>query len=210
MSRIPKIPVSTVGRLSVYQRCFSQAAAAGEDTLSSQALAERTGINPAQVRKDLAYFGQFGRRGVGYDAARVAQRIAGILGLDRDWNVAVIGAGRLGTALMMYKGFQGMRFKLVAAFDTDEEKLGWELEGVRIEPVSSLPEVAARLRIDIAVLTVPASAAQETALLAARCGIPAVLNFTPARLVLPDTVRWRDVDFTSDLEALTFQLKGRS
>ena len=204
-----KIPLTTVSRLSVYLRCFQRAQSEGLETLSSKELAERTGINAAQVRKDLAYFGQFGRRGVGYAADKLALKIGGILGLDRDWNVAIIGAGRLGQALIQYGGFQRMRFRIAAAFDADEEKQGWEVEGVRIEPLASLVAIAQAKSIEIAVLTVPAEAAQECARLVAEAGIPAILNFTPARLVLPAGITLRDVDFTSELEALTFALKDR-
>jgi redox-sensing transcriptional repressor len=209
MPRRTKIPVTTVSRLSVYLRCFSQAARGGQETLSSKELAERTGINSAQVRKDLAYFGQFGRRGVGYAAESLAREIEGILGLDRDWKVVVIGTGRLGTALMMYSGFKNMRFRIVAAFDTDPDKIGWEMEGVPVRDLKELDAVAREQKVDIAILAVPADHARETAALVAAAGIPAVLNFSPARLGLPEGVLLRDVDLTSELEALTFTLKDR-
>jgi redox-sensing transcriptional repressor len=209
MTSTLKIPVSTVSRLSVYLRCLRQAALMGDIHLSSRDLEQRTGIHSAQVRKDLAYFGQFGRRGVGYPCEALAHAIAGILGLDRDWSVAVIGAGRLGTALLMYAGFKKMSFKLVAAFDTDADKIDWEVEGIRIRPLSELAEAAGQLKIDIAILAVPADSAQEAASMAAAAGIPALLNFTPARIVVPESVSLRDVDLSSELEALTFLLKDR-
>jgi redox-sensing transcriptional repressor len=204
-----RIPLTTISRLSVYLRSFQLAQREGHETLSSLELEERTGINAAQVRKDLAYFGQFGRRGVGYAADKLSLKIAAILGLDRDWAVAIIGAGRLGQALMQYGGFQRMRFRIAAAFDADEEKQGWEVEGVRIEPLAALAGTARAKGIEIAILTVPADAAQDCADQAVAAGIPAILNFSPARISVPQGVSLRDVDFTSELEALTFVLKTR-
>jgi redox-sensing transcriptional repressor len=206
MARKIKIPVTTINRLSLYLRVFSQTDKAQQDTISSKVLAELTGMNSAQVRKDLAYFGQFGRRGVGYSIAGLKAQISGILGLNRDWNVAIIGMGHLGTALMMYGGFGRLRFKVAAAFDSDPDKISWELEGIRIHDIADLPQVVKEKKIEIAVLTVPAEVAQEVANQVAAAEIPAILNFAPVRLVVPSQVLLRDVDFASELEALTYEL----
>src|ERR1700741_4563708 len=142
MAGNPKIPVTTVNRLSLYLRGFSQIEATGDRTVSSKQLADLSGINPAQVRKDLAYFGQFGRRGVGYDVVELKRQIRGILGLDREWNCAIVGVGHLGMALLMYRGLKAYGFNLVAAFDSDPDKIAWELEGVPVYDVADLSRVA--------------------------------------------------------------------
>jgi redox-sensing transcriptional repressor len=207
MAGKPKIPVTTVNRLSLYLRVFSQIEATGDRTVSSRQLAELSGINPAQVRKDLAYFGQFGRRGVGYDVIELKAGIRSILGLDREWNCAIVGVGHLGMALLMYRGLKAYGFNIVAAFDSDPDKISWELEGVPVYDVADLPRVAREKKLEIAVLTVPAMAAQEVAQLVAAARIPAVLNFAPVQLQLPTGVMLRQVDFASELEALTYHLR---
>jgi redox-sensing transcriptional repressor len=207
MAGKPKIPVTTVNRLSLYLRVFSQIEATGDRTVSSRQLAEHSGINPAQVRKDLAYFGQFGRRGVGYDVVELKGQIRGILGLDREWNCAIVGIGHLGMALLMYRGLKAYGFNVVAAFDSDPDKISWELEGVPVYDIADLPRVTREKKLEIAVLTVPAQAAQEVAQLVAAARIPAVLNFAPVQLHLPAGVMLRQVDFASELEALTYHLR---
>jgi redox-sensing transcriptional repressor len=207
MSKKPKIPVSTVNRLSHYLRVFSQIEATGKETVSSRELAALSAIHPAQVRKDLAYFGQFGRRGVGYDVASLKREIRGILGLDREWNCAIIGVGHLGQALLMYKGLRHHGFKVVAAFDNDPDKIAWELEGVPVYDVGELSKVAKEQRIEIAIVAVPGSVAQEVAEAVAEARIPAILNFSPVRLHLNPAILLRHVDLAGELEALSYQLQ---
>ncbi len=202
-----KIPVTTVNRLSLYLRVFSQVEKAGGETISSRGLAQLTGINPAQLRKDLAYFGQFGRRGVGYSVSELKKKIRNILGLDRVWNTAIFGVGRLGQALMMYPGFGDYSFKIVAAFDSDPEKIAWELDGIRIHDPADLKSVAGEMKIEIAILAVPADAAQELANQIVAAKVPAILNFAPAYLSVPPGTMLRNVDFASELEALTYFLQ---
>ena len=201
-----KIPVTTVNRLSLYLRVFSQIEKSGSETLSSKELAELSGINPAQVRKDLAYFGQFGRRGVGYGVIELKKQIRSILGLDRDWNAAIIGAGHLGQALMMYSGFGSYSFRMVAAFDSDPDKVGWELEGIQIHDLGDFAAVARQQRIEIAILCVPAAVAQDVTNQVVAAKVPAILNFAPAHLNVPAGTMLRNVDFASELEALTYFL----
>ena len=207
MAGKPKIPVTTVNRLSLYLRVFSQIEATGDRTVSSRQLAELSGINPAQVRKDLAYFGQFGRRGVGYDVVALKAEIRTILGLDREWNCAIVGVGHLGMALLMYRGLRAYGFNIVAAFDSDPDKISWELEGVPVYDIADLGRVAREKKLEIAVLTVPAAAAAEVAAQVAAARIPAVLNFAPVQLQLPAGIMLRQVDFASELEALTYHLR---
>lgn len=206
MAPKPKIPVTTVNRLSTYLRVFSQVENSGMATVSSRELAELSGINSAQVRKDLAYFGQFGRRGVGYEVASLKGQIRGILGLDRDWNVALVGVGHLGTALLQYRGFGAYNFNIVAAFDSDPDKIAWELEGVRVYDIKDLGRIAKEKKIQLAILTVPLGVAQEVVQLVVEAKIPAILNFAPAQLSVPSGTLLRHVDFTSELEALTYHL----
>jgi redox-sensing transcriptional repressor len=207
MSKKLKIPVSTVNRLSLYLRVFSQIEGSGHATVSSRELAALSGINSALVRRDLAYFGQFGRRGVGYAVAGLKRQIRGILGLDREWKCAVVGMGHLGQALLMYKGLEHYGFKVVAAFDNDPDKISWELEGVPVYDVAELARVAARERLEIAILAVPGPAAQEVAELVAAARIPAILNFAPERLHLGPGTILRQMDLAAELEALTYQLQ---
>lgn len=207
MGQIIKIPVTTVNRLSLYLRIFSQIEKTGSDTISSHELAKLTGINnSSQVRKDLAYFGQFGRPGIGYAVAELKKQIRTILGLDREWKAAVFGAGRLGQALMMYSGFGDYSFRVVAAFDSDPDKISWELEGIRIYDLADLNFLARDLKIEIAILAVPSAVAQDVANQIVAVKIPAILNFAPAYLNVPPTVLLRNVDFASELETLTYFL----
>lgn len=200
-----KIPVSTVNRLSLYLRVFSQIEP-GHETVSSRELASLSGINPAQVRKDLAYFGQFGRRGVGYDVRSLKRQIRGILGLNREWNCGIVGVGHLGMALLMYRGLRSHGFHVVAAFDSDPDKISWELEGVPVYDVADLGRVAREKRLQIAVLAVPGPAAQEVAEAVAAAGIQAILNFAPVQLQLPPGLILRQVDLAAEFEALSYQL----
>lgn len=207
MLKKSRIPVSTVNRLSLYLRVFSQIEAGGHATVASRELAGLSGINPAQVRKDLAYFGQFGRRGVGYAVASLKHQIRGILGLDRDWNCAIIGMGHLGQALLMYKGLKHQGFNVVAAFDSDPDKIHWELEGVPVYDIAELPAVAQEKKLEIAILAVPGAVAHEVAEQVARARIPAILNFAPVPLHLGPGVILRQVDLAGELEALSYQLQ---
>jgi redox-sensing transcriptional repressor len=207
MPNRPRIPASTVNRLSLYLRVFSQAELDGHTTVSSRELADLSGINPAQVRKDLAYFGQFGRRGVGYAVASLTREIRGILGLDKAWNCAIIGVGHLGTALLMYRGMRSYGFHVVAAFDTDPDKISWELEGVPVYDLADLEAVAREKNIQIAVITVPGSAAQAVAEQVAAARIPALLNFAPVQLRPGKNTIIRQVDLAAELEALSYQLR---
>src|SRR5665213_3320272 len=182
MLKKSRTPISTVTRLSLYLRVFSQIEAGGHATVASHELAALSGINPAQVRKDLAYFGHFGRRGVGYAVGSLKRQIRGILGLDRDWNCAIVGIGHLGQALLMYKGLRQHGFNVVAAFDTDPDKIHWELEGVPVFDMDELPTVALEKKLEIAILAVPGAVAQEVAEKVAQAHIPAILNFAPVPL----------------------------
>jgi redox-sensing transcriptional repressor len=202
-------PVSdlTTGRLSVYLRCLDELLADGVRTISSTALADRYHLNAAQIRKDLATFGEFGVRGLGYRVADLRRQLREILGLDRRLKVVIMGAGNLGLALADYPGFRDDGFQIVALFDTSPEKIGERSrKGVPVRDARKLARVVERERIDIAVVAVPAGAAQQVLDQVVSAGIRAVLNFSPGSLRAPDHVKLRSVDLSLSLESLSFFL----
>ncbi|HXG55858.1 MAG TPA: redox-sensing transcriptional repressor Rex [Vicinamibacterales bacterium] len=208
-SRESAEPVSelTTNRLSVYLRCLNALDATGVRTVSSQALAEQFHLNAAQIRKDLAYFGEFGVRGVGYYVKELRRHLRQILGIDRGVCVAIMGAGNLGLALADYPGFRDEGFEIVAMFDTAREKVGHRSrEGVPIYDARDLRKVVRRERIRIAVIAVPAGAAQSVVNTVATAGIKAILNFSPGAIKVPAGVKVKNMDLTVSLESLSFFL----
>jgi redox-sensing transcriptional repressor len=197
----------TTNRLSVYLRCLSTLEDAGVRTISSQALAEQFHLNAAQIRKDLAYFGEFGVRGVGYYVRDLKRHLRQILGLDRKLRVAIMGAGNLGLALADYPGFRQEGFEISALFDNLREKVGQQSRGgVPIHDIHDLRKVARKEGIRIAVIAVPAPSAQHVLNLVVAAGIKAVLNFSPGALEVPADVKLKSVDLTVSLESLSFFL----
>jgi redox-sensing transcriptional repressor len=193
--------------LSVYLRCLNALDADGARTVSSKALAERFDLNAAQIRKDLAYFGEFGVRGVGYYVKELKDHLRQILGLDRTVRVAILGAGNLGLALADYPGFQQEGFAIVALFDTARSKIGRQSRGgVRICEIDAFHTMVTRDRIDIAVVAVPADSAQGVVDMAVSAGVRAILNFSPGTLKVPAGVKLKNVDLTVSLESLSFFL----
>jgi redox-sensing transcriptional repressor len=202
-------PVSelTTNRLSVYLRCLNSLDAAGVKTISTQALAEQFHLNAAQIRKDLAYFGEFGVRGVGYYVKDLKRHLRQILGLDRKLRVAVMGAGNLGLALADYPGFKREGFEIVSMFDTTRDKIGQRSRsGVAIHDIREFRAVSRRERITIAVIAVPADAAQSVVNVAVAAGVKAILNFSPGTIQVPPGVKLKSVDLTVSLESLSFFL----
>jgi redox-sensing transcriptional repressor len=197
----------TTNRLSVYLRCLNELEGAGVKTTSSQSLAEQFHLNAAQIRKDLAYFGEFGVRGVGYYVKDLKRHLRQILGLDRKLRVAIMGAGNLGLALADYPGFRQEGFEISALFDSMKEKVGQKSKhGVTIHDINDLKKVAKREGIRIAVIAVPAASAQQVLNLVVAAGIKAVLNFSPGTLEVPPGVKLKGVDLTVSLESLSFFL----
>ena len=197
----------TAGRLSVYLRCLNALDVSGVKTISSKALAERFQLNAAQIRKDLAYFGEFGIRGVGYYVKELKRHLRMILGLDRTVRVAILGAGNLGLALADYPGFRQEGFAIVALFDTERSKIGRRSKGgVRIHEIGEFRKLVRRDQIDIAVVAVPADSAQAVVSMAVAAGIRAVLNFSPGTIKVPPGVKLKNVDLTVSLESLSFFL----
>ena len=197
----------TTNRLSVYLRCLSVLEAAGVRTISSQALAEQFHLNAAQIRKDLAYFGEFGVRGIGYYVAELRRHLRQILGLDRGVRVAIMGAGNLGLALADYGGFREDGFEIVALFDTLKEKIGRRSRGgVLIHDVRDFKKVVRRENVQVAVIAVPAAAAQLVVDTVVNGGVKAILNFTPGAITVPRGVKLKSMDLTVSLESLSFFL----
>jgi redox-sensing transcriptional repressor len=201
-----KIPEATIIRLSVYSRYLTEVDRKGIITISSRDIAEGVGVSPAQVRKDLAYFGEFGTRGVGYNVKDLRQHILRILGLSVDWSVSLVGAGNLGLALSTYKGFRKRGFIITSIFDTDPQKVGTMVGDVEIMPIERLVEVAKQNRTQIGIVAVPASAAQEVVDQLIKADVKAILNFAQVVLNVPPEIELRNVDLVVNLEVLTFNV----
>ncbi|MFQ5828570.1 MAG: redox-sensing transcriptional repressor Rex [Candidatus Methylomirabilia bacterium] len=204
--KIARIPEMTIRRLSVYTRCVQQLEEGGVKTISSQELAGRFNLNSAQVRKDLAYFGEFGVRGIGYYVSGLKVELYKILGLDRQWQVALAGFGNLGSALFNYKGFERQGFRITAIFDDDPAKVGRAADGIPILALRDLPREAKARNLQIGIVAVPAEAAQLVTDRLVAAGIKAILNFAPTRLKVPKEVRLKNVDLSIELETLSFAL----
>lgn len=201
-----KISELTTNRLSIYLRCLNELASEGRKTVSSDKLATRFHLNSAQIRKDLACFGEFGVRGVGYYVEDLRDQLTRILGLDHHHRVAIIGAGRLGAALADYYGFTQTNFEVAALFDADPEKIGHEIGDVKVFSVSDFRKVAEREGIDVAVIAVPAEYAQGVLEMIVEAGIKAVMNFAPTPLLADDDIKLKTVDLTISLESLSYFL----
>jgi redox-sensing transcriptional repressor len=204
--RLPKIPEMTIRRLSVYTRCLLQLEEDGVKTISSQDLAERFNLNSAQVRKDLAYFGEFGVRGIGYYVAGLKAELQRILGLDREWPVVLVGFGNLGSALFHYKGFGRQGFRIAAIVDDDPTKVAREIDSVPIIASRDVDREVKARAIQIAIVAVPAESAQPVTDKLVAAGIKAILNFAPARIKVARDVRLKNVDLSIELETLSFYL----
>jgi len=199
-------PNPAIKRLSLYLRQLESLLKDDVATVSSRTLAQRLDLTDAQVRKDLAYFGQFGKPGVGYHVEPLILNLRGILGTDRIRPTILVGVGNLGRALATYQGFQPKGFELVALFDTHPKKVGKKIGGLVVQSLGELEETVAAHQIRLAILTLPADAAQDVADRLVEVGIRAILNFTPLRLNVPKTVAARSVDLAVELEQLNFTL----
>ena len=206
---VKRIADSTVRRLSIYLRFLEEFEEGGLATVSSEELARRGGTTSAQVRKDLSFFGSFGKRGLGYSVPELATSLREILGLGKEWRVIIIGAGKIGAALAQYRGFRQRGFQIVAAYDTNPEKFGRTLEGIEVRDMARLEADVVRERPDIAVLAVPSEGAQTVLDRVVKTGLKAVLNFAPAQLQAPGDVTVKTVNMAMELEGLSFALTNR-
>jgi len=216
MSTSSSIPVpekhiaeSTVRRLSLYLRVLEQAATRGQHTISSDALAEDGSTTSAQVRKDLSFFGSFGKRGRGYDVAELVTQLQEILGLGREWKVYIVGAGKIGSALVSYRGFAQRGFRVLGIYDNNPQLVGQAIDGVGVRSMSQLEHDAAREQPDIAVLTVPAEHAQDVAERVVAAGVKAIMNFAPVPIHVPASVTVKSVNMALELEGLAYALVHR-
>lgn len=205
-----KIPEATVVRLSIYSRQLSNMRKAGVETVSSEEIANSVGVSSAQVRKDLAYFGEFGTRGVGYRVDDLLGNLTKILGLNREWNLAIIGAGKLGSALALYEGFRQRGFSIKAIIDVDEKMVGQDLAGVVVDSLDKLESLIKEHDINIGIITVPAMEAQRVTDRLVEAGVAAILNFSPQVLRVPPDIVMRNVDLAVNLKVLSFNLSHNS
>lgn len=203
------IPEPTLVRLTIYARCLGDMVKEGAEVVSSEELALRAGVNAAQVRKDLSYMGSFGRRGVGYDVRHLADRIAVAMGLTKERSFIIVGAGRLGSALLGYEGFLGKGFKPVAAFDADPAKVGTKAGGIEIKHIDELASFLASNGVEIGIITVPAVYAQATADTLIKAGVKAILNFAPLIIKVPERIQYRQVELSSEMEVLAHYLSSQ-
>ncbi|MFQ5703701.1 MAG: redox-sensing transcriptional repressor Rex [Gemmatimonadales bacterium] len=203
-----RIAESTVRRLSLYLRFLEEFEAQGIETVSSEALAARGQTTSAQVRKDLSFFGSFGKRGLGYRVAELAARLRDILGLERPYRVVVIGAGKIGSALVKYPGFRERGFNVVSVYDNDESKIGLKWNGLRVRDARRLTDDLVQEPSDIAILVTPPEVAQEVMDRLVEAGVKAVLNFAPVQLTVPEHVVVKNVNMALELETLSYALRN--
>ena len=204
-----RIADSTVRRLSLYLRFLEESAQRGFVTISSDELARRGGTTSAQVRKDLSFFGSFGKRGLGYSVPELTESLREILGLRRDWQVIIVGAGKIGTALAQYRGFRQRGFRVIAVYDRDPSKIGTKWDSLTVRDTATLERDIAKEHPDIAVLTTPAEEAQSVVDRLVGAGVRALLNFAPLQLQVPPEVTLRNVNMAMELEGLSFALTNR-
>ena len=204
-----RIADSTVRRLSLYLRFLEEFEGRGQSTISSDALAKLGGTTSAQVRKDLSFFGSFGKRGLGYSVPELSGRLRQILGLGREWRVIIIGAGKIGAALAQYRGFAQRGFTVTSVYDSDPAKVGKKWDAHIVKDVALLEKEVTRDRPDIAVLATPAEHAQKMADRLVKLGIKGILNFAPVQLQVPSEVAIKTVNMAMELEGLSFALVNR-
>jgi redox-sensing transcriptional repressor len=202
MKHAERIPPRVIPRLSRYYRILREYDQ--KTWISSRELSLDTGFTDAQIRRDLAYFGQFGQPGKGYIIEELKKSIKAILGLDKQWNVLLVGVGNLGTALLRYKGFREQGFEIVAAIDADASKAGKIVNGVKIYPMGEINGLVKNKKIQMGILTVPEEVAQKAAENLVGAGIKSIFNFAPIHLKLPVDVQVRHIDMTIELERLSF------
>ena len=210
MSSKRRIAEATIARLSVYARALCDLGEEGVEIVSSDELGEKVGCTGVQIRKDLSFFGEFGETGKGYHVRELNDALSRVLGIDKRWKVALVGAGHLGSALLAYPQFEERGFSIEAVFDNDARKIGRERGKVRVLDVLELPETVRERDIRIGIIAVPAQVAQEIADMLVSSGVRAMLNFTPARVSVPEDVRVRNVDLSRELECLSYFLTNEA
>ena len=205
MSR-SEVPGIVIRRLPLYLRCLTLLAERGQKVVSSKELGAWVGVNPAQIRKDLSRFGEFGKQGLGYEVSFLRDRLMGILQTDSDWPLALVGAGSLGRAVIHYEGFKRWRYHIVAVFDRDPAKIGQTIHDQKVRPIDDMARVIKEKQIAVAIVAVPAQEAQKVAEELVACGVQAILNYAPVHLILPPEVRVAYIDPVTNLQGMTYYL----
>jgi redox-sensing transcriptional repressor len=202
-----QIPDVVIDRLPVYARALAALERHGREVVSSQELGAQLGVTPAQIRKDLSYFGRFGKQGRGYNVKRLLEELHQILGLDRQWTMVLVGVGQLGRAIIQYGGFSPQGFRIVGAFDADQRVVGELIDGVRVEHVDNLAQSLGSTHVDIGIVATPAAVAQQVIDALVAAGVKAILNYAPIAAQVPPTVHVKDIDPVLALQSMTFYLK---
>ena len=203
-----EIPEVVIDRLPVYARALTAMQRQGREVVNSQELGERLGVTPAQIRKDLSYFGRFGKQGRGYNVARLLEELHEILGLTREWPMVLVGVGQLGRAIISYGGFVPQGFRIVEAFDVDPTIVGTTVDGLTVMGVDALAEALQRQKVEIAIVAVPATTAQSVIDILVRAGVKAILNYAPIAAHAPPNVQIKDIDPVLALQSMTFYVKN--
>ncbi len=200
------VPDVVIRRLPLYLRCLTRMAEQGQKLVSSADLGAWAGASPAQIRKDLSYFGGFGTQGLGYDVNYLRAQIRSILQVDRDWHIVLVGAGALGHALINYRTFEDWRYHIVAVLDNDPAKAGQPIGELRVQPMTEMRQAIVANHVEIAVLAIPAEQAQQVAEELVACGVRAILNYAPINLTLPADVPISYIDPLANLQSITYYL----
>jgi redox-sensing transcriptional repressor len=202
-----EIPDVVIDRLPVYARALAALDRNGRELVSSQELGATLGVTPAQIRKDLSYFGRFGKQGRGYNVKRLLEELHQILGIDREWTMVLVGVGQLGRAILQYGGFAPQGFRILAAFDAHPEVIGEGIEGLVILPVDQLGPTLDGMHVDIGIVATPAANAQSVIDALVACGVKAILNYAPIAAQIPAGIHIKDIDPVLALQSMTFYLK---
>ncbi len=204
-----EIPDVVIDRLPVYARALAILERNGRQVVSSQELGAQLGVTPAQIRKDLSYFGRFGKQGRGYSVRRLLDELQQILGLDREWTMVLVGVGQLGRAILAYAGFAPQGFRIVGAFDADPSRVGEQIGDLSVQPAADLEPALQLQPVDIGIVATPAAHAQSVIDRLVGCGVKAILNYAPIAAHVPPHVHIKDIDPVLSLQSMTFYLKGQ-
>ncbi|MGD0765680.1 MAG: redox-sensing transcriptional repressor Rex [Dehalococcoidia bacterium] len=210
MTTLLGIPEVVIDRLPVYARTLAALDSQGRQVVSSQELGAELGVTPAQIRKDLSYFGRFGKQGRGYNVRHLAGELRAILGLDQEWRMVLVGVGNLGRAILSYRGFAPEGFRIVAAFDSDPETVGKTFGGIKVQSIKNLGQSLKAKPAHIGIVAVTATAAQEVVETLVGCGVRGILNYAPVAPRVPAGIRVREIEPVLALQTMTYYLKGAS
>jgi redox-sensing transcriptional repressor len=203
-----EIPSVVIDRLPLYTRALSALEGQGREVVSSQELGTRLGVTPAQIRKDLSYFGRFGKQGRGYNVRKLLDELRRILGLDRQWRMALVGVGKLGRAILGYEGFAPQGFRIVEAFDANPNRIGEQINKLTVKDAKNLERVLTTSPVDVGIVAVPAEIAQDVIDALVRCGVGAILNYAPIAARVPQGIQIKRVEPVLALQSMTYYLKN--